>query len=188
MNIESMFNRAVSLDSVRRFEKERAMSNAQKSIIEQVTEISTEELKALAIDQFWRMDESSNAAFETALAELSGGDDRTQTAFDLLLKLKEDRVLLTVYTKFKIYTNMALKSVNLPRDSGVGDSIKFKMEFINVRLVDTQTVDVPPGISKKLDKKSGADVQKKTEPPKDAGKVEPKPVEKSKGILKGILG
>jgi len=131
---------------------------------------------------------TNSAIGETALAELSGGDDRTQTAFDLLLKLKDDRVLLTVYTKFKIYTSMALKSVNLPRDAGVGDSIKFKMEFVNVRLVDTQTVDVPPGISKKLDKKSGADVQKKTEPPKDAGKVEPKPVEKSKGILKGILG
>jgi len=80
MNIESMFNRAISLDSVRRFEKERAISNAQKSIIEQVTEISTEELKALAIDQFWRMDESSNATFETALAELQDRLDETEFA------------------------------------------------------------------------------------------------------------
>jgi len=123
-----------------------------------------------------------------ALSDLDGGDDRVQTAFDLLLKLKEDRVLLTVYTKHKIYTDMALKSVSLPRDASIGDSIKFKMEFVNVRLVDTQTVNVPDGISKKLDKKTGDDVKKKTEPPKAAGKVEPKTVEKSKGILKGILG
>jgi hypothetical protein len=131
---------------------------------------------------------TNSAIGENALAEINGGDDRVQNAFELLLKLKEDRILLTVYTKHKIYTDMALKSVNLPRDASIGDSIKFKMEFVNVRLVDTQTVDVPDGISRKLDKKTGDDVKKKTEPPKAAGKVEPKPVEKSKGILKGILG
>ena len=113
---------------------------------------------------------TNSAIGENALEELNGGDDRVQTAFDLLLKLKEDRVLLTVYTKHKIYTDMALKSVNLPRDSAIGDSIKFKMEFVNVRLVETQTVEVPDGISKKRDKKAGSSVQKKTEPPTNAGK------------------
>ena len=113
---------------------------------------------------------TNSAIGENALEELNGGDDRVQTAFDLLLKLKEDRILLTVYTKHKVYTDMALKSVNLPRDSAIGDSIKFKMEFVNVRLVETQTVEVPDGISKKRDKKAGSDVKKKTEPPTNGGK------------------
>lgn len=133
---------------------------------------------------------TNSAISETALQELEGGDDRVQTAFELLLKLKEDRTLLTVYTKHKIYTDMALKSVNLPRDAGIGDSIKFKMEFVNVRLVDTQTVDVPDGISKKLDKKEGGKdsaTSKKTEPPKNGGKVEPKPVEKPTSFAKGFF-
>ena len=54
---------------------------------------------------------TNSAIGENALEELNGGDDRVQTAFDLLLKLKEDRILLTVYTKHKVYTDMALKSI-----------------------------------------------------------------------------
>ena len=130
---------------------------------------------------------TNSAIGENALEELNGGDDRVQTAFDLLLKLKEDRILLTVYTKHKVYTDMALKSVNLPRDSAIGDSIKFKMEFVNVRLVETQTVEVPDGISKKRDKKAGKSVQNKTETPTNGGKTEPKPVEKPKSFAKGFF-
>lgn len=128
---------------------------------------------------------SNSAIGKVAMDELNSGDDRIQTAFDALLKLKEDRILVTVYTRFKIYDDMAIKSCNIPRNAQSGDSINFKMEFVKVRLVETQTIDVPPGISKKLDKKSGDDVKKKTEPQKANGKVEP--VEKSGSILKGIF-
>ena len=130
---------------------------------------------------------TNSAIGESALSELAGGDDRIQTAFDVLLELRNNRQLVTVYTKHKIYTDMAIKSINLPRDASIGDSLKFKIEFINIRLVETQTVEVPDGISKKLDKKSGDDVKKKTEPPTNAGKAEPKPVEKSSSFAKGFF-
>ena len=130
---------------------------------------------------------TNSAIGESALSELAGGDDRIQTAFDVLLELRNNRQLVTVYTKHKIYTDMAIKSINLPRDASIGDSLKFKIEFINIRLVETQTVEVPVGISKKLDKKSGDDVKKKTEPPTNAGKIEPKPVEKPSSFAKGFF-
>lgn len=130
---------------------------------------------------------TNSAIGESALSELAGGDDRTQTAFDVLLELRNNRQLVTVYTKHKIYTDMAIKSVNLPRDAAIGDALKFKIEFINVRLVETQTTEVPDGISKKLDKKSGDDVKKKTEPPTNNGKTEPKTVEKPSSFAKGFF-
>lgn len=122
---------------------------------------------------------SNSAIGVDALSAQEGGEDRCQTSFDLLRKFYEDRTLLTVYTRYKVYIDMALKSCNIPRDAGIGDSIKFKLEFVNVRMVDTQTVDVPAGISKKLDKKSGDGVIKKTQPPASGGKKETKPVYQS---------
>lgn len=119
---------------------------------------------------------SNSAISETAMSKLSSGDDRCQTAFDLLRKISDDRKLVTLYTRYKIYSDMALKSTNIPRDASIGDSIKFRMEFIHVRLVNTQTIDVPAGISKKLDKKQGGkngSVGHKTEPKKPAGPVTP---------------
>lgn len=130
---------------------------------------------------------SNSALGETALTELNNGDDRVQTAFDALLKLKEDRILVTVYTRLKIYDDMAIKSCNIPRDSSVGDSVKFKIEFVHVRIVDTQTVDVPQGISKKLDKKQGGKsgaTGKATAPQKANGKTEAKPVDPDKSAAK----
>lgn len=133
---------------------------------------------------------SNSAIGEVALNKINNGDDLVQNAFDLLRKLMDDRILVTVYTRYKVYTDMALKSCNIPADSSIGDSIKFKLEFVHVRLVNTQTVDVPDGISKKLDKKEGGKagpVAKKTEPQKAAGKTEAKPVEKPSSALKAFF-
>ena len=133
---------------------------------------------------------SNSAIGVDALQKQEGGEDRCQSAFDLLRKFHEDGILLTVYTRYKVYIDMALKSCNIPRDAAIGDSVKFKMEFVHVRMVNTQTVDVPDGISKKLDKKEGGvtgSVAKKTEPQKAAGKTEPKPVEKPTSALKALF-
>ena len=133
---------------------------------------------------------SNSAIGVDALSSQEGGEDRCQTAFDLLRKFHDDRQLLTVYTRYKVYTDMALKSCNIPRDSSVGDSIKFKLEFDHVRMVDTKTVDVPDGISKKLDKKEGGasgSVAKKTEPQAAGGKKDPVTVEKPSSALKAFF-
>lgn len=141
---------------------------------------------------------SDAAISESILSQLqtasSGGVDsssyitRVQTTFDLLRAMIKWKKLVTVYTRYKIYPDMALSSVNIPRSAGIGEAINFTAQFVHVRLVESQTVDVPPGISKKLDKKTGASTQKKTQVQKKGGAVQASPVEKPKGVLAGILG
>lgn len=130
---------------------------------------------------------TNSAISDAAISAVSNGDDRVLTAFEALLKIKEDRKLVTVYARYKIYTDMAIKLINLPRDSKIGDSIKFSIEFMKVRIVNTRVIDVPPGISKKTDKKADASTERKTEPQKNGGKKEPETPKKSTGILKGIF-
>lgn len=108
--------------------------------------------------------------------------NRTQGVFDLLhqlLKLKEP---MTVYTKHRIYEDMVLTNVTIPRSAGVGEAIEFSAEFINIRKVATQMVDVPDGISPKKEAKAGGakgSTAKKAEPKKNGGKKQVETVQKS---------
>lgn len=97
----------------------------------------------------------------------------TQLTFNLLRNMFEDRQTLIVYTKYRTYTDMAISSIGIPRSSANGDSIQFSVEFVNIRIVNTQTVKVPPGISKKADKKATDGVKKKTDPQKTGGSKQP---------------
>lgn len=130
----------------------------------------------------------SDSSLYGELAE--GADTPTQRAFDILEQLCDSGQLMTVFTKHKIYTDMALTFVGIPRSSANGDSLMFPMEFMQLRLVSTQTTEVPPGISKKLDKKSGESVKKKTEPTKNSGAKQPvaPATEKQKSVLSGLFG
>lgn len=110
--------------------------------------------------------EQYNQASDDGSAELPS---RVFTTFGLLHDLRDSRELITLYTRHKVYTNMALQSCNIPRNGAMGEALNFTLTFVNVRIVSTQTVDVPAGISKKLDKKTGAAVQKKTQPTKTPG-------------------
>lgn len=95
-------------------------------------------------------------------------ENRTQPVFDLLRELIKAREPVTVYTRYKVYTDMVITSINVPFTVGQGEAIHFGIEFIKIRKVATQIVEVPKGISRKKSKTVG----KKAEPQKDAGKVE----------------
>lgn len=114
---------------------------------------------------------------------------RLQTHFEWLRELVALRAPLIVYTRYKTYTDMALTSVNIPRSQNMGEALQFNMQFTHIRLVSTQTVDVPPGISKKLDKKADGNTQKKTQTPANQGKTTPTdvPPQKQQSALKGLL-
>lgn len=129
---------------------------------------------------------------EASLLGASSDDQSlTQKAHDTLRQLHEKRETVTLYTKYRIYENMGISYIGMPRSSANGNAIILTMEFIQVRIVSTQTTKVPPGISKKIDKKSTDSVKKKTEPQKSAGAKQPipvKPEEKSGSVLSGIFG
>jgi hypothetical protein len=112
---------------------------------------------------------------------------RSQDVVDLLYELIKLKEPMTVYTKHKIYDDMVLTNVTIPRAAGVGEAIEFSAEFINIRKVATQMVDVPDGINPKKDKKADAATGKKTEPQKDGGKKQAQTVEKPSSTLSRVL-
>lgn len=97
----------------------------------------------------------------------------TQLAFNMLRSMFEAQQTLTVYTKYKTYSDMVISSIGIPRSNVNGNSIQFSVEFMHIRVVSTQTVNVPPGISKKADKKATDGVKKKTDPQKAGGAKQP---------------
>lgn len=115
---------------------------------------------------------------------------RSQDVFDLLYELIKLKEPMTVYTKHKVYDEMVLTNVTIPRTAGVGEAIEFSAEFINIRKVATQMVDVPDGINPKKDAKAGGangSTAKKAEPTKDAGKKQPETVQKPSSTLSRVL-
>lgn len=115
---------------------------------------------------------------------------RSNEVFGLLHELIKLKEPMTVYTQHKIYNDMILTSVTIPRVAGVGEAIEFSAEFINIRKVATQTVDVPAGISPSKTAKAGGEngsVAKKSEPPKDAGKKQVETVQKPSSTLSRIF-
>lgn len=139
---------------------------------------------------------SDTPLFDSISEQFQGAIDgtsyqpRTQTAFDLLRQLHTDKKLVTVYTKHRVYLNMAIQGINIPRSSGVGQAVNFTIDFMHVRLVSTQSVDVPAGISRKTDKKADAATQKKAAPTVKAGAKQTTtvPEKKSSSVWRGILG
>jgi len=119
-----------------------------------------------------------------------GGDTqspRIQTAFDAIRALHKSRNAVVVYTKHAVYDNMVIESVSIPRNAQIGEEVQFTMELVNIRLVSTQMVTLPPGISPKKEAKAGgknSPAAKKAEPQKAAGKVETK--EPSKSVSKSM--
>ena len=114
-------------------------------------------------------------ASSSILGFIGGGsaDNKTQTVFDLLDTLIKKREVLTVYTKHKTYSDMVLTNVTIPRSAGVGEAIEFRAEFIHIRKVATQTVDVPDGVSAKREAEAGGAggaVSKKASATKASGK------------------
>lgn len=116
--------------------------------------------------------------------------NRTQAVFDLLHQLIKLKEPMTVYTKHRIYDDMVMTNVTIPRSAGVGEAIEFSAEFINIRKVATQMVDVPDGINPKKDAKAGGasgSTARKAEPPKDAGRRQPATVQRPSSTLSRVF-
>lgn len=58
-------------------------------------------------------------------------------ALDALLELRQP---MTITTDMRVYENMVMLTLDIPRDPSVGDAIQFTATFEEVRFVQTQTV------------------------------------------------
>ena len=103
------------------------------------------------------------------IGSVSDASSRTQQVFDLLRLLIKEKATMTVYTKHLTYDDMVLTGLRIPRTPADGQAIEFVADFVHVRFVEAQSVDVPNGISAKGKTADDATVRK-TSPAKDAGK------------------
>lgn len=85
--------------------------------------------------------------FLPSFATFNSNTSKCQTTFDLLHKLLKLKLEMTVYTKYKVYTDMVMNDVFIPRTAENGESIEFVANFIKIRKVSTQLVKVPEGIA-----------------------------------------
>ena len=120
-----------------------------------------------------------------SIASFLGGSSapKTQDVFDLLHELLKLKQPMTVYTKYRIYDDMVMTAVNIPRSTSNGDALEFNVEFVHIRKVATQIVDVPNGISSKKASNGDAATGRKAEPQKDAGVKQPETITKPSSTL-----
>lgn len=96
------------------------------------------------------------------------GGRRSVTAFEMLVNLQESREVFTVLTGLKRYPNMILKRINPVQDASTSEVLDFTASLQQVRIVNTQIVDVPPRragkTSRQAPKKTDGGEKKATAP------------------------
>lgn len=71
-----------------------------------------------------------------------GFSNRAQDAFEALYAIRDAKELVTVVTGYRVYNNMAISSISIPRDQFTGESIRFTVELIEVRTSASNSVSV----------------------------------------------
>ena len=95
---------------------------------------------------------------------------RAQAAYYDLLKIRENRLPVSIVTGLANYSNMMLNSLVINRNSRTGDSLEFTADFTHVKIVKSSFVTVN---KLKSDTEHAADKV-------DAGKKTPKDLNKDK--------
>lgn len=135
------------------------------------------------------------------------GKDRVVTAYELLLSIAGYRMaqannlrtksitrsghttqlskalLVDIYTTLRVFTDMVLESLVIPRDAQTGDSLRFKAEFIKITKATTETATIQYTNEKKYGSGGAIDQAAKTE---DAGKKSTTPSD-NRTILKRMV-
>src|SRR5438132_10006682 len=67
---------------------------------------------------------------------------RADSAYQQLLKIKEDRLPVVIITSLRQYERMVLERLNVPRDARTGSALRFSATFRQVRTVASERVKV----------------------------------------------
>ena len=80
-------------------------------------------------------------------------EDNVQMALEYLEKISgrpknidqsyPDPELVTIVTGLKVYQNMMIERLTIPRDRTTGQALRFLCELVEVRTVNSQTVQIP---------------------------------------------
>lgn len=69
-------------------------------------------------------------------------------AFQMLYKLKEAGEEVSIVTTLKVYKDMVISNISIPREPSDGDAIEVKIELVHIQKVDVEMVEIPKGIKK----------------------------------------
>jgi hypothetical protein len=98
--------------------------------------------------------------------------DRAQSSYDTLLRLKDQKLLVTVVTGIKVYQDMGISGVTLQRDPKNGQAIRPTVTFRKIRIVNSVTIAIPPEILAPPVQPSGAsEIDGGKQPTTDVGDV-----------------
>jgi len=78
------------------------------------------------------------------------GNDLVQTAFDKLLEIREKKDIIDVVSGLKVYSDMIMNRLSIPRDRRSGQALNFTAEFIQIKKTASigETGEIPTsGIS-----------------------------------------
>jgi len=61
------------------------------------------------------------------------GDDLIQTAFDKLIEIRDNKDVVDVVSGLKVYSDMIMNRLSIPRDNRTGQSLQFTAEFTQIK-------------------------------------------------------
>ncbi len=101
--------------------------------------------------------------------------NRAKDAFHFLLELQEQRQLFDVVTGLKLYKNMCLTSLSVPRRTDTGQAIRFSASMREIKIVSSEIISIPEAVIKPFAAPSGtkkADLARQTKQAMTAQKDE----------------
>ena len=101
--------------------------------------------------------------------------NRVELAVDILYQIagrkvrgkQEDPQLVTIVSGLRVYNNMAIKSLNIPRETPSEEAIRFNASFIEVNFVDSESNFIPnPATDINTQNNTQSTINKKKQTPK----------------------
>ncbi|MCK5316395.1 MAG: hypothetical protein KAJ55_00695 [Anaerolineales bacterium] len=75
---------------------------------------------------------------------IASGSKPSKDAVDILEYIYEESIPLMITTSIKTYTNMIMENLSIPRNSRNANALEFKATFKEIRIVESEVVDIPP--------------------------------------------
>lgn len=124
--------------------------------------------------------------YSNAIDNLLNGSKYTADCFGALRLFYEHQDILTIYTEYTAYENMAIQSIVIARDPKDGEALVFNIRAVQIRIVETASTTLPAGMGVKADGTSNAKQEAtahRATPNKDVGKNTGADVDTNKGSI-----
>jgi hypothetical protein len=90
-----------------------------------------------------------------SVLQFSAEFDRVRTLYNELRRLVTGGTLCRILTGLREYENMVIKGMDTPRENAEGSAITVTLDVIQVRIVTTETVEVPKQVRARKPKPKG---------------------------------